>query len=134
MVTTAAIGAAASALTDEEVVERVMAGETALFEILMRRYNQRLYRVTRSILGNDTEAEDVTQDAYVRSYMHLDQFDGRAKFSTWLTKIAVHEAVYESSLRLGSGEVSVALEGRAHAFSAKAADKITAAGGTVEVV
>ena len=93
MVTTAAITTAASALTDEEVVERVIAGETALFEILMRRYNQRLYRVTRSILGNDTEAEDVTQDAYVSSYMHLDQFDGRAKFSTWLTKIAVHEAL-----------------------------------------
>jgi RNA polymerase sigma-70 factor (ECF subfamily) len=93
MVTTAAIPTAASALTDEEVVERVKRGETALFEVLMRRYNQRLYRVTRSILGNDGEAEDVTQDAYVRSYMHLDQFDGRAKFSTWLTKIAVHEAL-----------------------------------------
>ncbi|HWP42763.1 MAG TPA: RNA polymerase sigma factor [Blastocatellia bacterium] len=93
MVLTAAISTAATALTDEEVVERVKAGETALFEVLMRRYNQRLYRVTRSILGNDTEAEDVTQDAYVRSYIHLDQFDGRARFSTWLTKIAVHEAL-----------------------------------------
>lgn len=93
MVTTAAISAVTSAMTDEEVVERVKTGETALFEVLMRRYNQRLYRVTRSILGNDGEAEDVTQDAYVRSYMHLDQFDGRAKFSTWLTKIAVHEAL-----------------------------------------
>ena len=93
MVTTAAISAAASAMTDEEVVERVRAGETALFEVLMRRYNQRLYRVTRSILGNDGEAEDVTQEAYVRSYLHLDQFDGRARFSTWLTKIAVHEAL-----------------------------------------
>src|SRR5215208_7820667 len=93
MVTTAGISTAASVMTDEEVVERVRAGETALFEILMRRYNQRLYRVARSILGNDGEAEDVTQDAYVRSYMHLDQFDGRAKFSTWLTRIAVNEAL-----------------------------------------
>src|SRR6185436_344938 len=93
MVTTAAIGTAASAMTDEEVVKRVRAGETALFEVIMRRYNQRLYRVARSILGNDGEAEDVMQEAYVRSYMHLDQFDGRAKFSTWLTKIAVHEAL-----------------------------------------
>lgn len=93
MVTTAAISPAASAMTDEEVVERVIAGETALFEVIMRRYNQRLYRVARSILGNDAEAEDVTQDAYVRSYMHLDQFGGRAKFSTWLTKIAVNEAL-----------------------------------------
>jgi RNA polymerase sigma-70 factor (ECF subfamily) len=93
MVTTGAITPAASALSDDEVIGRVKAGETALFEVIMRRYNQRLYRVTRSILGNDAEAEDVTQDAYVRSYMHLDQFDGRAKFSTWLTKIAVHEAI-----------------------------------------
>ncbi|HKG20561.1 MAG TPA: RNA polymerase sigma factor [Blastocatellia bacterium] len=83
----------ASAITDEEVVERVRAGETALFEVLMRRYNQRIYRAVRSILREDGEAEDVTQDAYVRSYMHLDQFDGRAAFSTWLTKIAVHEAL-----------------------------------------
>ncbi len=108
MVTTAAIGAAASALTDEEVVKRVRAGETALFEILMRRYNQRLYRVTRSILGNDTEAEDVTQDAYVRSYMHLDQFDGRAKFSTWLTKIAVHEALARARSRQRLVEIDAA--------------------------
>lgn len=79
-------------LSDEEVVARVLAGETALYEVLMRRHNQRLYRVARSILGNDQEAEDVMQDAYVRAYTHLDQFAGRAKFSTWLTKIAVHEA------------------------------------------
>src|ERR1044072_4204649 len=93
MVNTGAIAAAAGSMTDEEVINRVKAGETPLFEVIMRRYNQRLFRVTRSILGNDGEAEDVTQDAYVRSYMHLDQFDGRAKFSTWLTKIAVHEAL-----------------------------------------
>ena len=93
MVSTAAISPSESAMTDEEVVRRVRAGETALFEVIMRRYNQRLFRVTRSILGNDDEAEDVTQDAYVRSYMHLDQFEGRARFSTWLAKIAVHEAL-----------------------------------------
>jgi RNA polymerase sigma-70 factor (ECF subfamily) len=93
MVTTTAVGAAASVMTDEEVVRRVRAGETALFEVIMRRYNQRLFRVTRSILGNDGEAEDVTQEAYVRAYTHLDQFEGRAQFSTWLTKIAVHEAL-----------------------------------------
>jgi RNA polymerase sigma-70 factor (ECF subfamily) len=80
-------------LKDEEVVRRVLAGETALFEILMRRYNQRLYRVSRVILRNDGEAEDVMQDAYVRAYEHLDQFAGTAAFSTWLTRIAVHEAL-----------------------------------------
>jgi RNA polymerase sigma-70 factor (ECF subfamily) len=79
--------------SDEEVAARVLAGETAMFEIIMRRHNQRLYRVARAILRNDGEAEDVMQDAYVRAYQHLDQFAGRAKFSTWLTRIAVHEAL-----------------------------------------
>jgi len=93
IVMTAAITAAPGAITDEEIVERIRAGETALFETLMRRHNQRLYRAAYSILGDAGEAEDVMQDAYVRSYMHLDQFDGRAQFSTWLTRIAVHEAL-----------------------------------------
>jgi RNA polymerase sigma-70 factor (ECF subfamily) len=84
---------AAGALSDEQVIERVLAGETALYEVVMRRYNTRLYRVAHAILKNDAEAEDVMQDAYVRAFQHLDQFAGRAKFSTWLTRIAVHEAL-----------------------------------------
>ena len=86
------INANADAMPDEEVVKQVLAGEIALFEILMRRYNQRLYRVARSILRDESEVEDVIQDAYVRAYTHLNQFAGVAKFSTWLTKIAVHES------------------------------------------
>ena len=84
------------AWSDEQVVSRVLAGETALYELLMRRYNQRLYRVARAILRDDAEAEDVMQDAYVRAYQHLADFEGRAKFSTWLTRIAVHEALARS--------------------------------------
>lgn len=82
-----------SELTDEVIVERVRAGEHELYEILIRRHNQRLYRVARSILRDEAEAEDVMQDAYVRAYTHLEQFEGRASFATWLTKIAVHEAL-----------------------------------------
>ncbi len=82
-----------AAIPDEKVIEQVRAGQAAWFEILMRRHNQRIYRIARAILGNDTEAEDVMQETYVRAYLHLDQFAGRAKFSTWLTKIAVHEAL-----------------------------------------
>jgi RNA polymerase sigma-70 factor (ECF subfamily) len=92
MAGTDAVQLAEAAISDEEIVGRVRAGETALFAVIMRRYNRRLYRVARAILGDDSEAEDVMQDAFVRSYMHLAQFDGRAKFSTWLTKIAVYEA------------------------------------------
>lgn len=67
MTTAALERARAEALSDEQVVEHVLAGETAMFEILMRRYNQRLYHVARAILRDDGEAEDVMQDAYVRA-------------------------------------------------------------------
>jgi RNA polymerase sigma-70 factor (ECF subfamily) len=79
-------------LSDEQVVQRVKDGERDLYEILMRRYNQRLFRVIRGILKDESDAEEVIQDAYVRAYEHLDQFEGRSKFSTWLTKIAIYEA------------------------------------------
>ena len=85
-------GAAPAALGDEEVVARVLAGDAPLFEILMRRYNQRLFRVARGIVG-DAEAEDVMQEAYVRAFRELASFRGEARFATWLTRIAVHEAL-----------------------------------------
>ncbi len=82
-----------AAITDEDIIERVRQGELALFEVIMRRHNRRLYRTARAIVGDDSEAEDVLQEAYVRAYAHLDQFSGKASFATWLTKIAVHEAL-----------------------------------------
>ena len=85
--------------SDEEIVARVLGGEKALFEILVRRYNQRLYRVALGILGDDGEAEDVMQDAYVRAYTHLGQFAGAARFATWLTRIAVYEALARARRR-----------------------------------
>ena len=66
--------------TDQQVIDRVLTGDTALYEIIMRRYNQRLYRITRAILRDDAETEDAIQDAYVRAYQHLDQFAGKAAF------------------------------------------------------
>lgn len=88
-----AVIAQSSALPDEAIVARVLGGDTPLFEVLMRRHNQRVFRAARAILRDDREAEDVLQDAYVKAYAHLGQFDRRAQFSTWLTKIAVHEAI-----------------------------------------
>jgi RNA polymerase sigma-70 factor, ECF subfamily len=84
---------AISRLPDEEIVPRVLEGETSLFELIVRRYNQRLFRVTRAILRDDDAAEDAMQEAYLRAFAKLDQFAGEAKFSTWLTKIAVYEAL-----------------------------------------
>jgi len=88
-----AVVARFSAFSDEEIVTRILGGETPLFEVLMRRHNERVYRAARAIVRDDLEAEDVMQEAYVNAYAHLAQFDGRAKFSTWLTKIAVYEAI-----------------------------------------
>ena len=88
-----------STLTDEQVVADVLKGQTALFEILMRRYNERVYRVVRAILRNDEEAEDVMQQAYVNAYAHLRQFSGAARFSTWLTRIAINEALSRVRIR-----------------------------------
>lgn len=85
--------AAVNDSSDEEIVGKILGGETLLFEVIMRRHSQRLYRVARGILRDRCEAEDVMQAAYVRAYQHLSQFAGRAKFSTWLTRIAVHEAL-----------------------------------------
>jgi RNA polymerase sigma-70 factor (ECF subfamily) len=85
--------AGASALSDEEVVERVLAGDTPLYEVVMRRYNTRLYRVARAILKNDGEAEDVVQETYVRAFTHLQDFRGDSSLATWLARIAMNEAL-----------------------------------------
>lgn len=87
-------------LDDTEVIARVLGGETALYEIIMRRYNERLYRVARAILHDDGEAEDVMQDTYVRAYKSLAQFQGRSAFATWLTRIAVNEALQRRKQRM----------------------------------
>jgi RNA polymerase sigma-70 factor, ECF subfamily len=89
----ASSGKARSALSDEEVIARVASGEGDLFEVIMRRYNQRLFRVVRSIVGEDHEAEDAVQEVYLSAYSHLGQFAGQAQFSTWLTRIAINEAL-----------------------------------------
>ncbi len=79
-------------LSDEELVKRVVAGETDLYDVLLQRYNPRLYRIARAIVQESGEAADVVQHTNAQAYQHLSQFAGRAKFSTWMTKIAIHEA------------------------------------------
>jgi RNA polymerase sigma-70 factor (ECF subfamily) len=82
-----------AAPTDAELVRRVRAGEVALFELLVRRHNTRLYRAVRSILRDEAEAEDAMQVAYLRAYRFLSDFAGEASFSTWLLRIGVNEAL-----------------------------------------
>lgn len=88
--------------TDEAVVARVLDGARESFEVLMRRHNQRVFRAARAVLRDDAEAEDVVQDAWVRAYTHLRQFSGRASFATWLTRIAIHEALARRRRRVRS--------------------------------
>ena len=79
--------------SDRALIQQVLSGNTAVFELLMRRYNERVYRAARAILRDDGEAEDVMQQAYVNAFTHLGQFNELARFSTWLTRIAVNEAL-----------------------------------------
>jgi RNA polymerase sigma-70 factor, ECF subfamily len=79
--------------SDEDVIRQVLAGNTAIFELLMRRYNERVYRAARAIVRDEQEAEDVMQQAYFNAFSHLRQFNGAARFSTWLTRIAINEAL-----------------------------------------
>ena len=100
--------------TDEELVQRVVAGDAGLFEILMRRHNQRIYRAVRAVLRGDEETEDVMQQAYLNAYQALHQFAGDAQFSTWLTRIAVNEALGRRRKRLrvevqGKDDVDITL-------------------------
>jgi RNA polymerase sigma-70 factor (ECF subfamily) len=78
---------------DALLIQQVLSGNTAPFETLMRRYNERVYRAARAIVRDDQEAEDVMQQAYVNAFSHLRQFNGSAQFSTWLTRIAINEAL-----------------------------------------
>ena len=79
--------------SDEDVIREVLAGNTGMFELLMRRYNERVYRAARSIVRGEQDAEDVMQQAYVNAFKQLRQFNGSARFSTWLTRIAINESL-----------------------------------------
>jgi RNA polymerase sigma-70 factor (ECF subfamily) len=78
---------------DADIVSRVVAGDRDLFEVLMRRHNQRVYRAIRSILRDEAEVEDAMQQTYLLAYAHLGEFAGASSFATWLTRIAVNEAL-----------------------------------------
>jgi RNA polymerase sigma-70 factor, ECF subfamily len=86
-------GTADAVIADAAIVTRVLSGDSALFELLMRRYNRLLFRLARGIVREDDEARDVVQAAYVRAYYHLDQFRGPDGFKAWIARIAINEAL-----------------------------------------
>ena len=94
---------------DMDIVKRVLEGDTTSFELIMRRYNRRLYRIARGILRNEEDAEDVVQDAYIRAYENLGRFQGKGPLSAWLAKITVNEALGRLR-RAGIARSSISLD------------------------
>jgi RNA polymerase sigma-70 factor (ECF subfamily) len=78
---------------DHELIARIRGRDAAAFEKLMRRYNQRVFRAARSVLRDDAEAEDVVQETFVSAHLHLADFKEQSSVATWLTRIAVNEAL-----------------------------------------
>jgi len=81
------------------LVERVLAGDRRAFESLVRRHERRVFRVTLAVLGNVEDAEEAMQDTFVKAFRHLGQFRKEARFSTWLTRIAVNQAIEKRNAR-----------------------------------
>src|SRR5579885_3188404 len=92
-------------LSDAMLVDRVRRGEPALFELIMRRYNRRLFRIARGILGNAADAQDAVQEAYVSAYFKLEQFRGPDGFASWLCQIVTNQALMQRRRR-GQGTLS----------------------------
>jgi RNA polymerase sigma-70 factor (ECF subfamily) len=84
---------------DELIIKKILGGEKNFFELIIRRYNQRMFRIGMSVLNNDAEAEDAMQTAYIKAYEHLHKFENRSSFSTWLTRIMLNECLAQKKKR-----------------------------------
>src|SRR5688572_33164587 len=103
-----AVKAVALPPDENELVARAKIGDKAAIRTIVRQNNRRLFRVARSILKDDWEAEDAVQEAYVRAFNQLSGFEGRSRLSTWLTRIVVNEAL--GRLRKRRPETATAAE------------------------
>lgn len=81
--------------TDEDIIERVLEGHLAVFELLVRRYNPVLYKLARSYGFNHPDAEDLMQDTHVAAYTHLQQFEKKASYKTWISRIMINRCLYQ---------------------------------------
>lgn len=107
----------ASAIADEQVIANILGGDREQFALLIRKYNQRLYRVCRSYLREENEIEDVMQETYIKGFLGLSAFQGRSQFGTWLVRILINESLQR--LRSKNRENLLIREGAGHdvAFS-----------------
>jgi RNA polymerase sigma-70 factor, ECF subfamily len=92
-------------LNDDEIIARILRGEKDLYSMIVRRYNQRLYKIGMSMINDDAEVEDAMQVAYINAYVNLGKFGFRSSFSTWLTKILINECL----LRLRKRKKSISM-------------------------
>src|SRR6516225_11519788 len=84
---------------DLVLVDRVVSGDRRAFETLVRVHERRVFRVTLAILGNAEDAEEAMQDTFVKAYRHINQFRRESRFTTWLTRIAINEALQKRQAR-----------------------------------
>ncbi|HEY1018457.1 MAG TPA: RNA polymerase sigma factor [Sediminibacterium sp.] len=92
--------------SDSELISMILQGSKNLYEIIIRRYNQRLYRVGMSMINDEAEVEDIMQVAYINAYENLGKFVFKSKFSTWLTRILINECL----LRIRNRNRSVVMD------------------------
>jgi RNA polymerase sigma-70 factor (ECF subfamily) len=87
-------------LSDEQIVERILQGEKQLYEKLMRKYDQRLFRIGRSIINDESEVKDIMQNTYLNAYLQLHSLQNRSNFGTWIIKILVNESLLRKKRKL----------------------------------
>lgn len=97
----------ATGFDERPLLDRARAGDDAAFSELVSRYERKIYRLARNITQNDEDAEDVLQEAFLKAYTHLGNFQGDSKFYTWIVRIAVNEALMKLRKRRGDKFVSL---------------------------
>jgi RNA polymerase sigma-70 factor (ECF subfamily) len=107
--------------SEEEIIQKILDGEIALFEVLIRRYNALLYKIARSYNFDHEEAKDLLQESHIAAYQNLKKFESRSSYKTWIAKIMVNKCLYKLSYGSSKYEVShlVADENSQPMFSSK---------------
>ena len=78
---------------ETDIIKEILLGQKDQYALLMRKYNQRLYRICKGYLKDEAEIEDVMQETYIKAYQNLAKFENRSKFSSWLTRILINECL-----------------------------------------
>ena len=91
---------------EQDIIQKIVNGETAFFEILIRRYNPVLYKIARSYSFEHEEAKDLLQETHITAYQKLEQFESRSSYKTWISKIMVNKCLYKLSYGKNKYEIT----------------------------